>query len=159
MTFSYSGDPNDGGVDEVRFLIQDTNSSAPLLSNEEIQYLYDKWYPKYPSTYYVAAAACDVVAAKYAGEVSYSADGVSVSGNELQQKYCDLATTMRNQYKSEQFATSVPAGGMLYGEDYEPDIKPLVWAKGMNDNLRAGQQEYGGTRPDAERIPEIYGTY
>ena len=39
MTFTYSGDPGASALDEVRFLIQDTDTNDQLLSNEEIEYL------------------------------------------------------------------------------------------------------------------------
>jgi hypothetical protein len=39
MTFTYSGNPGASALDEVRFLIQDTDTSDQLLSNEEINYL------------------------------------------------------------------------------------------------------------------------
>jgi hypothetical protein len=39
MTFTYSGNPGASSLDEVRFLIQDTDSNDQLLSNEEINYL------------------------------------------------------------------------------------------------------------------------
>lgn len=39
MSWSYSGNPASSPLDEVRFLIQDTDTNEPLLSNEEIEYL------------------------------------------------------------------------------------------------------------------------
>ena len=39
MTFTYSGNPGASALDEVRFLIQDTDTNDQLLSNEEIEYL------------------------------------------------------------------------------------------------------------------------
>lgn len=39
MTWTYSGNPGASDLDEVRFLIQDTNTNDQLLSNEEINYL------------------------------------------------------------------------------------------------------------------------
>lgn len=39
MSWTYSGDPTSSKVDECRFLIGDTNKSAPIMQDEEIQYL------------------------------------------------------------------------------------------------------------------------
>lgn len=39
MTATYSGDPSASPLDEVRFLLSDTDTTAPLLSNAEITYL------------------------------------------------------------------------------------------------------------------------
>lgn len=39
MSWSYSGDPTSSALDECRFLIGDTNESAPIMQDEEIQYI------------------------------------------------------------------------------------------------------------------------
>ena len=38
MTWSYSGDPSASSLDEVRFLVGDTDSTEQLVQNEEIAY-------------------------------------------------------------------------------------------------------------------------
>ena len=55
MTWSYSGDPSDSALDEIRFLIGDTDTNDQLLSNEEITYLYTAY-----GDAYAAAVACVV---------------------------------------------------------------------------------------------------
>lgn len=150
MSFSYSGDPSASDLDEVRFLIQDTNAARVLLSDTEINYLIDKWTPLYASNVYVASKAAEAVAAKYTGEVTYSADGVSIDGSALQTKYNQLAATLRSAYDAEAFAADISVGGVLYGETLDPSIKPLSFGKGMHDNARAGDQDMGGTQYDVE---------
>ena len=39
MSWNYSGDPQDSLLDECRFLIGDTNANAPILQDEEIEYI------------------------------------------------------------------------------------------------------------------------
>lgn len=39
MAFSYSGNPSDSALDEARFLLGDTDAEAPIMQDEEIQYL------------------------------------------------------------------------------------------------------------------------
>lgn len=39
MSWSYSGDPSKSELDECRFLLGDTNEAAPIMQNEEIQYI------------------------------------------------------------------------------------------------------------------------
>ena len=114
--------------------------------------------PTYQSVVYVAAVAAETVAARFAREVTYSADGVSLGTNELQQKYNDLAASLREQYRAGSVAGNPDVGGIMVGEELDDSIKPLVWSVGMNDNRRAGQQEYGG-HVNAAPIPEIGGTY
>jgi hypothetical protein len=158
MTFTYSGNPSNSPLDEVRFYIQDTNTSDQLLSDEEINYLIAKWYPIYVSFILVAANACDIISSKFAREVTYSADGVSIGANELQQKYTQLAKSLRDQYKMEQNVGGAPdVGGIMYGEEFDPSIMPLTWSKGMNDNYRAGRQDFGGAWSPVE--PETGSTY
>lgn len=41
MTWSYSGDPATSAVDECRFIISDTDATAPIMQDEEIQYIID----------------------------------------------------------------------------------------------------------------------
>lgn len=60
MTWSYSGSPGDSTLDEIRFLIQDTDTDDQLLSNEEITYLADA----YGDAYSAAVAAVGVLIAK-----------------------------------------------------------------------------------------------
>lgn len=60
MTWSYSGDPGGSTLDEIRFLIQDTDTDDQLLSNEEITYLADA----YGDSYSAAVAAVGVLIAK-----------------------------------------------------------------------------------------------
>lgn len=56
MAWSYSGNPGASNLDEVRFLIADTDSTSQLLSNEEINYLLTAYGDAY------AAAVASVVA-------------------------------------------------------------------------------------------------
>jgi hypothetical protein len=152
--FYYSGDPAASELDELRFLIQDTDPEDVLLTDSELTYMLDKYMPEYESTYYVAALACETLSAKFAREVSYSADGVSVQASELQAKYNDLALSLRDQYKSTRQAGGPDAGGILWDETFDPSIRPLMFATGMHDNYEAGQQEFGGTQPAPE--PEVH---
>lgn len=41
MSFSYSGDPSASDLDAARFLIGDTDVTAPIMQDEEIQYIID----------------------------------------------------------------------------------------------------------------------
>ena len=41
MSFSYSGDPSASELDAARFLIGDTDSTSPIMQDEEIQYIID----------------------------------------------------------------------------------------------------------------------
>ena len=43
MSFTYSGDPSLSELDECRFLLGDTNQAAPIMQDEEIKYLINKY--------------------------------------------------------------------------------------------------------------------
>jgi hypothetical protein len=153
MTGTYTYDvPGASEVDTQRFLIQDTGPGAHqsgdwMISNEEIQWAYDTWYPLYHSEYYVASILADTIAARFANEASYSADGVSVNLGPVGDQYRALAEKLREQYKAANVGTLVDAGGISPNEPLEPDTKPFAFGKGMHDNLEAGAQDYGGVYP------------
>lgn len=135
MSFDYSGDPSTSPLDEVRFLLQDTDETKPLLQDEEINYAIARLGHTYGGDGLMAAAYCaDVIAGKYAGEVSISADGVSVSAGEVQQKYQQLAISLRATYKNLAGTGGDVFAGGLRGQ--------MAFGLGLHDNLRAGQQDY-----------------
>jgi len=145
MAYSYSGDPSDSVKDEVRFYLQDTDMSDPLLTDEEIDFYVTKLDPVYGSSVATASYLADLIANRFAREIDLSADGISVSASQLQTKYRDIAKNLREQWHAIAGVGGAPdAGGILWGEELDYSIKPLVWSKGMDDNLRAGQQDYGG---------------
>jgi hypothetical protein len=78
---------------------------------------------------------------------------VSVQTSELQSKYKSLAEDLRDQYKATNEAGGPDAGGILFGEHFDPSIQPLLFGIGMHDNYEAGQQDYGGTQPAP--VPEV----
>jgi len=154
VTFSYSGDPTDSAKDEIRFMISDTDSSRPLLSDEEIAYVHGKWDVLYGSTTLEAAVCCEIIAGKFAREVNVSADGVSVGLGDLQGKYEMLATSLRDQYKSEQSMAEPAFSGALFDLQWDDTIKPLIFGKGFMDNYEVGRQNYGDYDPSEQ--PNFY---
>jgi phosphatidylethanolamine-binding protein (PEBP) family uncharacterized protein len=148
-TYTY-GTAGETDKDTIRFLIQDTdphNAQEWQVSDEEIQYVYDTWYPLYKSHEYVAAVLADTIAARYAREASYSADGVSVSLGPVGDQYRMLAASLREQHKSSLVGGGPDVGGMAPDEQLEPGTKPFSFGKGIHDNVEAGPQEYGGIYP------------
>jgi hypothetical protein len=145
MAYTYSGDPLDSDKDEVRFLLQDTDpGTLPLLTDEEIEFLLDRWLPKYDSVTYVAAVAADTISRKFVGIVSISVDGVSVNTADLAQRYRDLAVQLRNEYVAGQIGAEVPLDNIMVGGRVDYSIAPLNFSIGLHDNPQAGQQDYGG---------------
>lgn len=145
MSWSYSGDPASSHKDAVRFYVGDIDPNLPLLQDEDIQFLLDKWLDVYGSDLMVAAGAAEIIANHFGREVSVSADGVSVGSNELQQKYNDIAMNLREMYKVEQIGTPIVPG--LWDLTWDPSIKPLRFGIGFTDNYEAGRQDYGDYDP------------
>jgi hypothetical protein len=149
QTYTYSGAPFDTEVDELRFTVQDTgDQSFWLLSDQEYQYLFDTWMPLYDSMTYVAAIAAATISRKFAGIVSVSADGVSVNTSELAQRYRDMATELRDQYKDSSIGGEVDITNIMIGYQPDPSIRPLRFGIGLHDNPSAGLQDYGGLSYD-----------
>ena len=146
MSWTYSGDPAFSDKDTVRFYISDIDAELPLLQDEDIYFLLDRWMPVYKSTLLTAAVAAEIIAGKFARQVSVNADGVSVGISELQQKYNDLAESLRDQYKMEQQGTPL-LPGVLYDPVWDPTIKPTRFGVGFTDNYMVGRQDYGDYDP------------
>jgi hypothetical protein len=147
VTWTYSGDPTSSDKDEVRALLQDTDDTFPLLSDEEIAWLLGKWGPVYDSNEMVAAVGAAVVARKFAGLVTVQADGVEVDVSGLHDRFVAIAQELRDEYARLQDTGVVDLENLLVGVDVDPSIRPLSFAVGMHDNPQAGLQDFGGWVP------------
>jgi hypothetical protein len=145
MSFSYSGNPGSSIRDEVRFLIQDTDSTCALLEDAEIDYVLDKWMPLYDSALYCAAVAAGTVARKWAKVVNVSVGGTSAQVGDLQQRYTEMAAQLKADYHAEgDVGGLVNLENILAGTEFDPTIEPLQFSIGLDDNPYAGSQNYGG---------------
>ena len=114
MTWTYSGNPADSDRDKVRFLVFDTDTNDQLLSNEEIAWLLSEQ----TNVYLAAANAAEVIAAKFAKDITRSAVGLSATVGNRAQFYLDLADTLRDQGGTTNQRAEVFAGGLtVSGKD------------------------------------------
>lgn len=134
--------PGVSDKDTVRFLLQDTDLTDALFTDEEIQYTVDGWKDEY-SLQYCAAILADRAAAKYAREASYSADGVSINLAQVAQQYRDLAINLRQEHDRLLVGGSPDVGGISPYEGLLPGTKNFAFGTGMHDDLEAGPQDYG----------------
>jgi hypothetical protein len=88
MTWTYSGNPASSTLDQVRFLSGDTDSTNPLLSNEEFNFLISQWSP---NTYWAAAFGCEAIAGKYQAQ------------SDVSRSVGDLSLTTKNTEASKGF--------------------------------------------------------
>ena len=146
MTFSY-GDPALEQKDAIRLQSQDGNSSEPILQDEEINYVLSRWLPVYNTLEGVASVVANNIAARYAREATYSADGVSISLGQVAQQFRELAASLREQHKNLLVGGFPDVGGISPYEQPDPTIAPFSFGTGMHDDLEAGPQDYGSRYP------------
>ncbi len=146
MAWTYSGDPSTSMRDTVRYLIQDTDETLQLQSDEELDFLLREWLPKYDSLYLVASKAASVISRKFAGVLNINADGVSVNTADLSERYATMATRLRTEHQ-EAAATGgvLDLANLMSDSRLDHGIKPLSFGQGQFDNPAAGRQDYGGT--------------
>ena len=142
-SYTYSGDPTSSAKDEVRFVLQDTDPGLQLLSDEEIEFLIDRWKPKYDSLTYVAAVAAATIARKFVGIVDINADGVSVNAAELMNRYAELAKQLRAEFVASQIGGEIDLTNIMVGQTPDYSIQPLSFGIGLHDNAQAGLQDFG----------------
>ena len=147
MTYSYIA-PGDSDKDTVRFYLQDNRVNEWILSDEEIQFTIDLYEEQYGDHLeYVAAILADTIAARYAREASYSADGVSIGLGQVAQQFRDLAAHLRAQYRDLLVGGYPDVGGITPGEGLTPGVKNYSFGTGMHDDLSAGTQDMGSQEP------------
>lgn len=135
--------PSASDRDMVRFLLGDTDMTDALVQDEEIDVILARWLPVVNTVEYAASVVAESIAAKFAREANYSADGVSISLANLGAQFRELAASLREQHKNLLVGGTPDVGGISPGEGYDPDIKPLDFGTGMHDNPEGGRQSYG----------------
>jgi hypothetical protein len=125
-------------MDEVRFLIGDTDSAQEQLSNEEINFTLLSKPPK------AAAAECArAIAAKYARLVTRSVGDLNVTYRELQDNYAKLADRLEAASAAEDAGTQVFAGGIFTSDRVIQDNNTAI---NQPDFRRDQFDNYSGPR-------------
>lgn len=93
MTWTYTGNPATNNLDQVRFLIGDTDPNDQQLADGEITWA----MTTAAMPWYAAAACCDLLYAKYARQVQrrFGRAGFQAFYNEKLAQYQALAQTLR----------------------------------------------------------------
>jgi hypothetical protein len=135
MTWSYSGDPGASTRDEIRFLIQDTDTNDQLLSDEEIDYLISVWTDPYAAavaavTALIAQASRSLEESKKVGDLSLSLK----SGARVQQWMM-----LKDQLQAERFRFSggapvYNANALVSTEDRSVEEETTDFYMGQFDN-------------------------
>ena len=96
MTWTYSGDPSSSDKDAVRFLIGDTDSTDPIMQDEEIVWLLSQHGTPSKAAYHAALSA----AGKYARLVSQEAGRIKVKAESKFEQYRALSEQLREDMKT-----------------------------------------------------------
>lgn len=134
MAWSYSGDPKASDLDKVRFTIGDTDEQAPLLSDEEIQYLLEIVGD---DTLKASIKAVNRIIAKLAREVDYSIGPESVKVSQRLKNYRALLRELKNDL------SSLFSGPVWTGSTEEDPLRP-IFDVGMHDNKYNGIPKVDG---------------
>lgn len=92
MTWSYSGNPSNSDLDQVRFLIGDTDTTDQLVTDEEAT-----WALSEGSVYNAAAELCDAIAAKFSRKVDKSVGDLRLSYSKLSEQYSKKSKQLRSR--------------------------------------------------------------
>lgn len=99
MTWTYSGDPDGERKDEVRFLVGDTDATAKMVQDEEIEFVLKQYPPASGKPAYLAAAhVCDALAGKFARKVQQSVGPLAASNQQQYEHYVAEAQRYRVLY-------------------------------------------------------------
>lgn len=135
MVWSYSGDPGASNLDEIRFLIQDTDTDDQLLSDEEINYLYDSYGDAYSAA--VAAVGVLIAQASRAVEESKRVGDLSLSvksGARLAQWQALMDSLKAERFRRFPAAPVVNANSLLPTVERDVEDEGSDFVVGRMDN-------------------------
>jgi len=152
QTWTYSGDPRSSILDEVRFLVADTDTNDRQIADEEILYLIDIR----ASTYSVASGVCQAIAAKYARDVSKHVGDLKIEAQARQQHYNDLADRYASQAGEaglSMYALSAPYAGGISQSDRDVQIAD---SDRVDPSFSVGGMDYPGTSRSGEQSSSAF---
>lgn len=109
MSWNYSGDPSASPLDEVRFLVQDTDTTDQLVSDGEVNYALSTE----GSAFRAAASICDAIALKLGRQMDSKGD-TSYIAREKYEQYKQMAVELRT--KASKSAVTLFAGGITHSQ-------------------------------------------
>lgn len=146
-TWTYAGDFT-LARDQVRFLIQDTQSTRPLLTDAEIAWLVSTE----ANVYMAAAACCDSLVAKIGNVKTRWIGDLRVTVDPTY--YRGVSATLRSRGMSHQvpFAGGISAADKQVQQDDPDAVQPRVFRTAL-DNPRADQPTPGGNADSFTQVP------
>ena len=131
MSWYYTGNPTSSNKDAVRFWTGDTNSTLPLLQDEEIEYA----LTLQPNIRLCAADCLDAIATKLSQEVNFSSLDLRMDLGQRAANYRKRAIELRKE--AQRIAATPYAGGISVADkdlrEADADrVKPAFVVNGMN---------------------------
>ncbi len=136
-------------LDTIRTLVGDTDTTTPILSDDQINLIVDG----YTSPRLAAAAVALAIAGLYSRKVSFSLEGLSIKNSDKAAAYRELATQLRIEASNEsgQFGFGVSGVSIAAVEAAEDndDRMPSTFKKGMQQDpqIRQGGDDDDGLVP------------
>jgi hypothetical protein len=120
--------------DAVRLLIGDTDSTNPLMQDEEINY----FLSKRPNTYGTAAECCRSLAVRFSSSATTAAGDTKIAYSDLAKAFAARATAFESQAANS--GAGMPYAGGISQADKEnqledPDRVTPQFALGDDDNF------------------------
>lgn len=123
----YSGNPGASQDDEVRFLVGDTDTAVPRLSDDEVTYLLATYTTPIRAAYQAALA----LAAKYGAKANKTVGPTSIQYQGIAQEYRELAASLAARGGA-QGSIPVPSAPLAGGID-DPLWSDVDWeARGLS---------------------------
>jgi hypothetical protein len=138
VSFSYST-AIVSDLDKVRFYTGDTDSAAPIFSDEEITGA----LTIYGTSIQTAIGMADAMAAKYARRITMTIDGATFDYSNLAKQFAELGERLREQALEVAGALGAPfVGGVSIADidnnDADTDRPPSRFKVGMDDAPSTG---------------------
>lgn len=133
MSFSYSGDPSQSPKDAVRYLVQDTNSSDPLVQDEEIAWVLSQFGDTRTAAIDILGTIIIRLSARINKQVGdlriYSSDRF----NQAEAALAALKSQSMHLSPAIPYAGGVSEGDMEIDRDNDDTVQPQ-FALGFTDN-------------------------
>jgi len=123
MTWSYSGDPSNSDLDQVRFLVQDTQESDQLLQDEEITFL----LTLEGAPLKAASKAAETIGGMFARKCDEKVGTVSQAFSQKSSQYFELSKRLKRHSdvkQAETFAGGLDITQKETQEDNENRVQP-----------------------------------
>ena len=141
MTWSYSGDPGASSLDELRFILGDTDESDQQLSDEELLFLLREHGGSAPTA---AIGACRRLVAKYTRCVDQKTGDIDIKYSSRVSQYEQLLAHLRAGLVPTPYAGGISKADIETVQD-DDDRQGPIFALGMFDNPSDDPQQSGGT--------------